>query len=488
MGGEMRFSLLTMIALMTLILVAGILSVRILTPESKSPGRNIVIVMIDGSEEEDIDEHLWQCGSPNMNKLRSRGISFLNCLAPSPWYPSAAASLLTGRYPSEHGLTTAHAHLSLRAKTLAEECATAGYRTCAFVEENSRLACTGVLQGFQRIMEDKGRDVAETGLGYILRHVGGSPVFGLIEIDAKRCGGLAGIDDVLESITAELNAENFFEDGVLVVCSPGSSFMGNANLLRSSSMREFLLFVGEPLCAAPGKVLLKPTSLSDVFVSLRGTLWGGNFHIRDSARDGRVLLTEMALPLDDAAVTPGRKVPPFFCRIAWYDDLGFRCVIDAEENIDYQDVKTLQPVEVADRKAVIAKSRLDAYVASREFVEDMNIVHTAGLSLDSELAERLGGPWLRYTFEDRSLHAVEHFRMGEALLRTEFSALAVNEFRAAVMMDSDFPEAAFQLAHAYTFIGEKQAMPIFRAFLEEFENTPGQEANVAEARRYLGLK
>jgi hypothetical protein len=488
MGGEMRFSLLTMIALMMLILAAGVLSVRVLTPVMETPGRNIVIVIIDGSEAEDIDEHLWQCGSPNMNKLRSRGISFLNCLAPSPWYPSAAASLLTGLYPSEHGLTTAHAHLSLRAKTLAEECATAGYRTCAFVEENSRLACTGVLQGFQRIMEDKGKDVAETGLGYILRHVGGSPVFGMIEIDAKRCGGLAGIDDALEYITAELNQENFFENGVLVVCSPGSSFMGNVNLLETNSMREFLLFVGEPLCAAPGKVLLKPTSLSDVFVSLRGTLWGGNFHIRDSARDGRILLTEMALPLDDSTVRPDRMVPPYFSRIAWYDDLGFRCVIDAEDNVDYQDAKTLEPVEVAERESLLAKSRFDAYIASREFVEDMNIVHTAGLSLCPELAERLGGPWLRYTFNGHSLHAVEHFRMGEALLRTEFSALAVNEFRAAVTMNADFPEAAFQLAHAYTFIGEEQAKPFFRAFLEKFEDTPGQEIHVAEARRYLSLE
>lgn len=489
----MRFSLTTMILLMALILILGIVTWEHVSKNRNASGQSLVIVMIDGSGINGLDRRLDEAASPAISSLREKGVTLQNCIAPSPWYPSAAASLLTGRYPSEHGLTMTHAHLTLKAKTLAEECAASGFRTCAFIEADSLLACTGILQGFQRIIDYEGRDVAVGGMRYITRHVGNAPLLGLIEINAERCGGLEGIEAVLKYVTDELAEEDFFEDGTLVVCTPGGWDRGRGDAdptgadLKQDPMREFFVLKGETLTVAKGLVLEKPVSLSEMNTILRSLTWGGTFHLRDCVRTGRISATEMALSLSSPKMCRGSGPAPHVCRLAWFDDLPFRCYVSSDGSFEFQGAD-LRPVEISPSDESLVRSRYEAFTVGWDRIDDLNIEQTAGPVIDGALAERLSGPWSEESYLGHHLHAVEHYRMGHNLMREGFPALAVNEFRSALSVDPDYAEALFHLANAYASFGRETALPYFRSYLDRFGLAEGQEDHIAEARRFLHMQ
>ena len=68
----MRLTLATMIVLMILILVGGIVAVNYLAPSSPGHGRDIVIVMINGSTEEGLDESLQVSDAAVLQNMASR--------------------------------------------------------------------------------------------------------------------------------------------------------------------------------------------------------------------------------------------------------------------------------------------------------------------------------------------------------------------------------------------------------------------------------
>jgi len=68
--------------------------------------------------------------TPNLDRMASQGVLFENALSTSSWTLPAHASLLTGRYPFEHGAELLD--YDGRYPTLAEEFENRGYRTGAF--------------------------------------------------------------------------------------------------------------------------------------------------------------------------------------------------------------------------------------------------------------------------------------------------------------------------------------------------------------------
>jgi arylsulfatase A-like enzyme len=73
-------------------------------------------------------------GLPGLDRIRARGTSFMNAIAPAPVTPVSHASVFTGLYPSRHGLRhLMKEKLETRASTLAELAGAAGYRTGAVV-------------------------------------------------------------------------------------------------------------------------------------------------------------------------------------------------------------------------------------------------------------------------------------------------------------------------------------------------------------------
>ena len=86
--------------------------------------------------------------SPNIDALASEFVRFEWAFTSAPHTAPAQASLLTGLYPSTHGMISEGSRLPEAATTLAEALAEAGYATAAFVDGGFLAGELGFDQGF----------------------------------------------------------------------------------------------------------------------------------------------------------------------------------------------------------------------------------------------------------------------------------------------------------------------------------------------------
>ena len=87
--------------------------------------------------------------SPNIDRFAESSFRFDWAFSQGPNTPPSQASLLTGLYPTTHGLINAKEdRLSDQVLTLAEVLAANGYRTAAFVDGGNMSAHLGLAQGF----------------------------------------------------------------------------------------------------------------------------------------------------------------------------------------------------------------------------------------------------------------------------------------------------------------------------------------------------
>jgi arylsulfatase A-like enzyme len=83
------------------------------------------------------DQHHWQAlgfnnpavKTPNLDRLASRGVVFTRAYCPNPTCTPTRASIITGRYPSQHGAYSLGTKLMETEHTLGEDFTAAGYRT-----------------------------------------------------------------------------------------------------------------------------------------------------------------------------------------------------------------------------------------------------------------------------------------------------------------------------------------------------------------------
>jgi len=87
--------------------------------------------------------------TPNLDAIAAEGVSFARAFAPAPYTLASIPSLLTGRLPDSHGVTSQLAALPDDESTLAELLGAAGYRTVAAVGNLNGGARLGNDQGFE---------------------------------------------------------------------------------------------------------------------------------------------------------------------------------------------------------------------------------------------------------------------------------------------------------------------------------------------------
>ena len=114
--------------------------------------RNLVLVSVDTLR----PDHLGCYGhgratSPTIDALAARGARFVDVTAPAPWTLPSHATMLTGLYPSRHGVKSHETRLPAETVTLAEEFQAAGFQTFAVVNSHNLGAPQFQLsQGFER--------------------------------------------------------------------------------------------------------------------------------------------------------------------------------------------------------------------------------------------------------------------------------------------------------------------------------------------------
>ena len=87
--------------------------------------------------------------TPELARLASSSALFRNAISQAPWTMPAFASILTGRYPQEHGAISLFGWLRRGELTLAEVLREAGYQTAAVVSHVLVDARHGFAQGFE---------------------------------------------------------------------------------------------------------------------------------------------------------------------------------------------------------------------------------------------------------------------------------------------------------------------------------------------------
>lgn len=117
--------------------------------------------------------------SPAMDRLAARSVFFEEAVAVSSWTKPSVPSLLTGLYPSEHGVFEGSRKegagppesdvLGEEASTLAERLREAGYRTAAFVHNAQLRGAFGFAQGFEsyRELESSAPDLVREALAWL---------------------------------------------------------------------------------------------------------------------------------------------------------------------------------------------------------------------------------------------------------------------------------------------------------------------------------
>lgn len=130
-------------------------------------------------------DHLSCCGyrretSPNIDQLAAQGVLFRNCFTPATWTRPAAASILSGAYPSVHRTQTRVDAFSASIPRLPEFLQDAGFDTAAFSAMANISIAGGFGQGFGQFVElfrdeslsarRRTSTAAEEGLGHLEAH------------------------------------------------------------------------------------------------------------------------------------------------------------------------------------------------------------------------------------------------------------------------------------------------------------------------------
>lgn len=123
------------------------------------PRSNLILVSVDTLR----PDHLGAYGydrptSPELDAFAAAGAVFEQAVSTALWTLPSHASMLTGRYPANHGLRGLGSRPEDGVPTLAEALRAAGYRTVAFVNSTYFAERYGMRRGFdafEYVKEDK---------------------------------------------------------------------------------------------------------------------------------------------------------------------------------------------------------------------------------------------------------------------------------------------------------------------------------------------
>lgn len=136
----------------------------------ESSARSVIILAIDGLRADALGCYGGAATTPALNALAGESVRFEQAWAQAPVMQASLASLLTGLYPTTHGLVEAGDYLAPEANTLAESLSTAGLKTAAFIQGANGGGSFGLDQGFGQYTV--GPRPGQIGLSWLDEHAG----------------------------------------------------------------------------------------------------------------------------------------------------------------------------------------------------------------------------------------------------------------------------------------------------------------------------
>ena len=114
-----------------------------------TPPRSILLISLDTLRPDHLGAYGYErATSPRLDALAAEGVLFETAVSPAPWTLPSHASMLTGLYPSHHGLTEVSASLPPSVPTLALALRRAGFATAAVFNSQYLTDGYGFHHGF----------------------------------------------------------------------------------------------------------------------------------------------------------------------------------------------------------------------------------------------------------------------------------------------------------------------------------------------------
>ena len=149
---------------------------RIVPPSPLRPGPNLVIVSLDTLRADRVGAYGYERPTtPNLDKLASQSLVFLDTWATSPYTLPSHVSLFTGQVPAVHGVEAPNQRIDrLRSPLLAQLLSDRGWATGAFTGGAMVLPDFGFARGFDRYgVADPGANLESERLLSVLDSVPG---------------------------------------------------------------------------------------------------------------------------------------------------------------------------------------------------------------------------------------------------------------------------------------------------------------------------
>jgi len=139
------------------LVVALALAVPVVTckPAVRGNGRNLLLITLETTRADHLGTYGYERQtSPRIDRLASEGVVFDRFSSVSPRTNPSLASLMTSRYPHEHGVRNLLLTLESEQLTLAEALQSAGYVSGAIQTHPRLIAASGFAQGFDDYHDD----------------------------------------------------------------------------------------------------------------------------------------------------------------------------------------------------------------------------------------------------------------------------------------------------------------------------------------------
>jgi tetratricopeptide (TPR) repeat protein len=131
------------------------------TAEAETQRPSILLITLDTTRADSMGFESAEVETPSLDALAARGVRFSQAWTTAPMTLPAHASMLTGLYPSQHGVRENSRFLDDNRTLLAERLRDAGYLTAAFVSGYPLKRRFGLARGFDHYDDDMGKGNAE---------------------------------------------------------------------------------------------------------------------------------------------------------------------------------------------------------------------------------------------------------------------------------------------------------------------------------------
>jgi len=269
--------------------------------EVDSPRPSILLVTLDTTRADSLGFESDAVETPTLDALAARGMRFSQAWTTAPITLPAHTSILTGLYPSDHGIHENSRFLDDDRVLLQERLREAGYSTAAFVSGYPLKRRFGLARGFDRYDDDLGKGNAERSAGpttqraleYLESHPGG-PVFMWVHYfdphdpyeppepfrsrypSSPYLGEIAYMDRELGRLIEGFEERNQGTDSRILVVGDHGEGLGDhgeflhGNLLYRGVMRVPLILVGSGIPAAHVQTAVSTRRVFDTILGWAG--------------------------------------------------------------------------------------------------------------------------------------------------------------------------------------------------------------------------